>query len=69
MAQYVNLQKINSISPCFFCKMSKKCMLQAKNLSETPNQTVKFYFFKKIHFVSGHSGWRCVFAERKVAKS
>ena len=42
---------------------------QAKNLSETPNQTVKFYFFKKIHFVSGHSGWRCVFAERKVAKS
>ena len=24
MAQYVNLQKINSISPCFFCMMSKK---------------------------------------------
>ncbi len=69
MAQYVNLQKINSISPCFFCMMSKKRMLQAKNLSETPNQTVKFYFFENFHFASGFSGWRSVFAGRKVAKS
>ena len=32
-------------------------------------EVVKFYFFKKIHFASGYSGWRCVSCLLKVAKS
>ena len=39
------------------------------NRHQTHSRTVKFYFFKKIHFASGFSGWRSVFAGRKVAKS
>ena len=39
------------------------------NRHQTHSRTVKFYFFKKIHFATGFSGWRSVFVGRKVAKS